>query len=52
VGNLPPDADTDSAAGLRAAAGVGDLIGAESLDDRGELLLRAGKKRYCRVVTA
>jgi tyrosyl-tRNA synthetase len=35
-------------------AGVTDVkaaIGAERLDSAGELLLRAGKKRYCRVLT-
>jgi tyrosyl-tRNA synthetase len=36
---------------LRAVTDVGALIGAESLDHRGELILRAGKKRYCLVKT-
>jgi tyrosyl-tRNA synthetase len=36
---------------LRAVTGLSDLIGAENLDDRGELILRAGKKRYCLVIS-
>jgi tyrosyl-tRNA synthetase len=32
---------------LQAVTDVAALIGAESLDARGELILRAGKKRYC-----
>jgi tyrosyl-tRNA synthetase len=45
VGTLASDG-----AGLAAVTGVDALIGAERLDERGELLLRAGKKRYCRVI--
>jgi tyrosyl-tRNA synthetase len=41
----------DSSAALTALTDVGARIGVESLNERGELLLRAGKKRYCRVVT-
>jgi tyrosyl-tRNA synthetase len=37
---------------LRAVTDVGARIGAESLDAGGELILRAGKKRYCRVKAA
>ncbi|MDR2375714.1 MAG: tyrosine--tRNA ligase [Treponema sp.] len=44
--------DAGSAASLTALTDVGARIGVESLNDRGELLLRAGKKRYCRVITA
>ncbi|MDR3146762.1 MAG: tyrosine--tRNA ligase [Treponema sp.] len=36
---------------LTAVTDLAALIGAGNLDSRGELLLRAGKKRYCRVVT-
>jgi tyrosyl-tRNA synthetase len=36
---------------LRAVSEVAALIGAENLDGSGELILRAGKKRYC-LVTA
>jgi tyrosyl-tRNA synthetase len=35
---------------LAAVADVAALIGADALDGEGELLLRAGKKRFCRVV--
>ena len=42
-----------SAAGeLRAVEDPAARIGAEALDEAGELVLRAGKKRYCRVLTA
>jgi tyrosyl-tRNA synthetase len=44
-------AGADGPVDLAAVTDVGARIGAESLDDRGELLLRAGKKRYCRVIT-
>ncbi|MDR1972897.1 MAG: tyrosine--tRNA ligase [Treponema sp.] len=37
--------------GLEALTDVTALIGAERLDAGGELLLRAGKKHYCRVLT-
>ncbi|MDR3276194.1 MAG: tyrosine--tRNA ligase [Treponema sp.] len=37
--------------GLAAIAALNAAIGIDALDDRGELILRAGKKRYCRVVT-
>ena len=33
----------------QAASGVGAVIGADVLDGEGELILRAGKKRYCLV---
>jgi tyrosyl-tRNA synthetase len=36
---------------LRAVSDPAACIGAESLDAGGELILRAGKKRYCLVVT-
>jgi tyrosyl-tRNA synthetase len=32
---------------LKAVSGIEALIGADRLDSRGELILRAGKKRYC-----
>jgi tyrosyl-tRNA synthetase len=35
---------------LTAVTDVAALIGPENLDASGELILRAGKKRYCRVV--
>jgi tyrosyl-tRNA synthetase len=37
-------------ASFRAVTDVGTLITAASLDNGGELILRAGKKRYCRVI--
>jgi tyrosyl-tRNA synthetase len=37
-------------ASLSAVTDVAALIGADALDGEGELLLRAGKKRFCRVV--
>jgi tyrosyl-tRNA synthetase len=36
---------------LKAVTDVAALIGAENLDAGGELILRAGKKRYCLVKT-
>jgi tyrosyl-tRNA synthetase len=36
---------------LAAVSDVTALIGADKLDGDGELILRAGKKRFCRVVT-
>jgi tyrosyl-tRNA synthetase len=39
-----------SAATLAAITDVTALIGADALSGEGELLLRAGKKRFCRVV--
>jgi tyrosyl-tRNA synthetase len=38
------------AAPLRAVTDVAALIWADALDGEGELILRAGKKRFCRVV--
>ncbi|MDR1373686.1 MAG: tyrosine--tRNA ligase [Treponema sp.] len=38
------------ASGLAAVTGMAALIGAGSLDGGGALILRAGKKRYCRVL--
>jgi tyrosyl-tRNA synthetase len=35
---------------LTAVTGVAAVIGADALDGEGELILRAGKKRFCRVV--
>jgi tyrosyl-tRNA synthetase len=35
---------------LAALTGVKDCVDASRLDDAGELVLRAGKKRYCRIV--
>jgi tyrosyl-tRNA synthetase len=35
---------------LAAVTDVTALIGADALDGDGELVLRAGKKRYCRVI--
>ena len=40
-----------SGAELSALSDVAALIGTERLNDQGELILRAGKKRYCLVVT-
>ncbi|WP_010253191.1 tyrosine--tRNA ligase [Treponema primitia] len=40
-----------STASLTAITDVAALIKADALDSAGELLLRAGKKRFCRVVT-
>jgi tyrosyl-tRNA synthetase len=37
---------------LRALTDVAALIKADALDGTGELILRAGKKRFCRVVTS
>jgi tyrosyl-tRNA synthetase len=37
---------------LAAIGDVATTLGADALDADGELLLRAGKKRYCRVITA
>jgi tyrosyl-tRNA synthetase len=37
---------------LRALTDVAALVSADALDGTGELILRAGKKRFCRVVTA
>ncbi|MDR2768075.1 MAG: tyrosine--tRNA ligase, partial [Treponema sp.] len=40
----------DTAAGaFTAVDGVKAVIGADRLSDEGRLVLRAGKKRYCRV---
>lgn len=36
--------------GLRPLTGVQTAIGADKLDADGELVLRAGKKRYCRII--
>ena len=36
---------------LRALADPAAIVGADALDERGELVLRAGKKRYCLVTT-
>lgn len=36
---------------LASVEDVAGTVGADSLDPSGELILRAGKKRYCRVVT-
>jgi tyrosyl-tRNA synthetase len=36
---------------LAAIDDVATILGADALDATGELLLRAGKKRYCRVIT-
>ncbi|MDR1470626.1 MAG: tyrosine--tRNA ligase [Spirochaetaceae bacterium] len=41
---------SDRNGGLVAITGVKDAVDAGRLDERGELVLRAGKKRYCRVV--
>jgi tyrosyl-tRNA synthetase len=43
--------DSPASGGLTAFTDVGACIGVKDLDSRGELLLRAGKKRYCRVIT-
>jgi tyrosyl-tRNA synthetase len=37
------------AASMRAITGITTVIGTDALDGEGELILRAGKKRYCRV---
>jgi tyrosyl-tRNA synthetase len=41
---------SDSAGGLSPVTGPAAVIGADRLDEAGELILRAGKKRYCRVI--
>jgi tyrosyl-tRNA synthetase len=41
----------ENAAGLAAVPDVAVLIKTDRLDKNGELILRAGKKRYCRVIT-
>jgi tyrosyl-tRNA synthetase len=41
----------ESAAVLAAVPNVAALITIDHLDKNGELILRAGKKRYCRVIT-
>jgi tyrosyl-tRNA synthetase len=43
-------AGAEGGAALKALTDLGARIGLESLNERGELLLRAGKKRYCRVI--
>jgi tyrosyl-tRNA synthetase len=40
---------TTGGGGLAAVTDVSALIGADALDGGGILILRAGKKRYCRV---
>jgi tyrosyl-tRNA synthetase len=42
--------ESSGPASFRAVTDVGTLITAASLDDEGELILRAGKKRCCRVI--
>jgi tyrosyl-tRNA synthetase len=42
---------SDKGGELAAVTGVKDRVDASRLDSAGELVLRAGKKRYCRVVT-
>jgi tyrosyl-tRNA synthetase len=47
-----PAAPAEGSGGaLAAVSDLAALIGPERLDADGELILRAGKKRYCRVVT-
>jgi tyrosyl-tRNA synthetase len=41
---------SDGGASFRAVPEVSALIRADALDGEGELILRAGKKRYCRAV--
>jgi tyrosyl-tRNA synthetase len=43
---------SDNNGELAAISGVKDSVGYDRLDDAGELVLRAGKKRYCRIVVA
>jgi tyrosyl-tRNA synthetase len=43
---------SDSGGGFRAVTDPAAAVTADSLDDGGELVLRAGKKRYCRISTA
>jgi tyrosyl-tRNA synthetase len=50
VGTAGAAPAADGAAALTPFTDVGALVGVESLNERGELLLRAGKKRYCRVI--
>jgi tyrosyl-tRNA synthetase len=42
---------SDSGGSLAPVGDPAALIGADRLDGAGELVLRAGKKRYCRVIT-
>lgn len=43
--------DASTSGEMEALTDVTLLVGADRLDSQGELILRAGKKRYCRVVT-
>jgi tyrosyl-tRNA synthetase len=47
---VSPGGGADADSGLEAVGGLSALIGLDRLDSSGELILRAGKKRYCRVV--
>jgi tyrosyl-tRNA synthetase len=49
VGRPSSGAEAEGEGGLEAVTDVAALIGADKLNAGGELLLRAGKKRYCRV---
>jgi tyrosyl-tRNA synthetase len=48
IGRSGPAGEAPS---LKALDDPGALVGEDALDGEGELLLRAGKKRYCRVIT-
>jgi len=50
--SAPAVSGTGAAAELEALMDVAALVHADRLDSEGELVLRAGKKRYCRVTTA
>jgi tyrosyl-tRNA synthetase len=50
-GAFAPDASGGVPGSLAAITDVAALFSAGSLDKDGEIVLRAGKKRYCRVVT-
>jgi tyrosyl-tRNA synthetase len=41
---------SDAAGALAPVSDPAALIGADRLDEAGELVLRAGKKRYCRII--
>ncbi|MDR0997453.1 MAG: tyrosine--tRNA ligase, partial [Treponema sp.] len=51
VGRPASGAEAGGDGGLEVVTDVAALIGADKLNAGGELLLRAGKKRYCLVVT-
>ncbi|MDR1637845.1 MAG: tyrosine--tRNA ligase [Treponema sp.] len=49
---VSPGGGVDAEGGLEAVGDLAALIGLDRLDSSGELVLRAGKKRYCRVLVS